>query len=249
VEDKNNPTPHELLLVGQLIAQLRAALESNANWGHIKWFLDALSGYRPKKTLAEIAHVANFHRSELTKRYYDDEKFLGVSDRDNLKRWLGIQEGVLNKNLEGVVLKVPETHIRLNELKAGARSFLEYGEWNTLEPLEQQGLDEVTSCLLCGNYTSAEFMALRTVESLLRRWYEGKTDSKLERESWGEILEQLNDLYPKPQRPKELSLLDYLRERRNEIAHPEALPSEEEATATFLNVIKVCKTITRELLK
>jgi len=67
---------------------------------------------------------------------------------------------------------------------------------------------------------------------------------------WGEILDELNELYPKKsERPKELSLLDYLRGRRNEIAHPEAISNPEEATATFLNVIAVCKAVKNELLR
>ena len=61
---------------------------------------------------------------------------------------------------------------------------------------------------------------------------------------WGEILDELNEIYPKKSgRPKELLLLDYLRERRNEIAHPDAISNPEAATATFLNVITVCKAV------
>lgn len=131
----------------------------------------------------------------------------------------------------------------------GIASFLDKEELSMLEPKERQGLDESASCLLHNSFTSAEFIALRTAESLLRRWYKNKTDKDLTRRRWGDILNELNDIYPKiSERPKELSLLDYLRLRRNEIDHPEAVSTPDEASATFLNTISVCKAVKSVLI-
>lgn len=244
-----NPTPEELVIVGEWITRLQLALERGDNWGYIKWCLDALSKYRDRKVLEEVAITAEIQTKELCSRYYDSKQYVDTSDRDLLKRWLGVEEGKLSELLKGVVLSIPQTHIKIDKLLGGAEMFLKPEEWAALYPLEQDGLNEAASCLLSNCYTSAEFITLRTAESLLRRWYEKETGNKLERQMWGEILEELNELYPKKaERPKELSLLDYLRGRRNEIAHPEAMSSPEEATATFLNVIRVCQAITHELL-
>ncbi|GAI00235.1 unnamed protein product, partial [marine sediment metagenome] len=68
---------------------------------------------------------------------------------------------------------------------------------------------------------------------MLKKWYEKKTGKKLGRTTWGQVLEKLNDAFPKQEeRPKELLLLDYLRERRNEIAHPEAVSNSVQASTT-----------------
>ena len=83
---------------------------------------------------------------------------------------------------------------------------------------------------------------MSAAESLLKKWYEKKKDIKLGRTTWGQVLEKLNEEFPNErERPKELLLLDYLRERRNEIAHPEAVSDSIQASTTFLNVINLCK--------
>ena len=87
-------------------------------------------------------------------------------------------------------------------------------------------------------------MALRISESLLKKWYEKKIGKKLGRTTWGQVLEKLNEEYPnEKERPKELLLLDYLRERRNEIAHPGAVSNSVQASTTFFNVISLCQTL------
>ena len=152
-------------------------------------------------------------------------------------------EGRLQEISKSWILSYPDTHIDATKLNQGIKAFLNDDEFNTLEPLERQGLDEAASSLLFNNFISAEFVALRTAESLLKRWYEKRTDKKLKRATWGEVLDKINEEFPKQKRSKELLLLDYLRERRNEIAHPEGTSGQEEASTTFFNVISLCKSL------
>jgi hypothetical protein len=208
-----------------------------------------LCSYKDKITLRFVGDDAESKLQGLRQRYYDDTKYIeqaDISDLQNLvNRWLGRVDVIAQK----WVLCIPQAHLDASKLVNGVKEFLDEKEFNMLNPLEQQGLNEAASCLLLNIFTCSEFIALRSVESLLRRWHEKKTGTKLEHEGWGDILDKLNSAYPKKsERPKELSLLDYLRERRNEIAHPEAISNPEQATSTFLNVIAVCKAVKGELL-
>jgi hypothetical protein len=183
--------------------------------------------------------------NELSKRN-DDEK-INYQDshmiRDSVNNWRG-RLAEVSKNW---IISCPKTHIDAGKLNKGSVAFLDAEEFIDLETLERDGLDEAATSLLFNNFISAEFMALRTAESLLKKWYEKKTGKKLGRTTWGQVLDKLNEEFPEKERPKELLLLDYLRERRNEIAHPEAVSDSLAASTTFLNVISLCKNLLLQL--
>ncbi len=247
--EKQNPDVHDIYELGQWLERAER-IESGQPWGMTRLCLKALCTYRHIRGLEVIGVEAESKRKELSRKYKGDNASIEEVDAELLELNVAEWRGRIEEISRHWVMTLPQTHMDIGKLIGGAKSFLEEKEWNMLQLLEQQGLNEATLCLLHNTFTSAEFIALRTAESLLRRWYQKKTGNKLERQMWGEILDELNELYPKkPERPKELSLLDYLRGRRNEIAHPEAISNPEEATATFLNVIAVCKAIKSELLR
>jgi hypothetical protein len=247
---KRNPNAYDIYQLGRWLAQLRsAAYVDYGTWGMVRVGLVVLIRYKNVKGLEFIGLGAEMHNARMSKEYNSNAKLVSAVDRKLLEGSIMQWYGRLDEVAQRWILSLPDTHMDIGKLNIGAKSFLAEGEWNMLQPLEQHGLNEAALCILSNTFTSAEFIALRTAESLLRRWYEKKTGNKLEREKWGEILEELNELYPKKsQRPKELSLLDYLRGRRNEIAHPDVISNTEQATATFLNVIAVCKAVKGELL-
>jgi len=243
------PDANEIYELGKWIAQLDSSAHYGT-WGMTRVCLETLTLYKFVKGLEFIGSEAEHFLKEMRKDYSSDDKPMENAGGHLLELAIRRWYGRLDEISKRWILSLPQAHIDVSKLTAGSKSFLEDEEWNTLESLEQQGLDEAASCLLFNNFTSAEFIALRTAESLLRRWYEKKTGNKIKRERWGEILDELIELYPKKsERPKELSLLDYLKERRNEIAHPEGISNPEQATSTFLNVIAVCKAVKTELLR
>ena len=250
MEGKRNPIALEIYYLGYSLANLKELLDHNFPWHLVKDELDRLKRYKFVTSLEFVGNNAEQYISWLSRDISDDSKPLGNKLSIWLRSMISEWEGQLNEVSKRWVISIPQVYLDIGKLNAGVQPFLQDEEFNILQPIERQGLDEGASCLLHNSFTSAEFIVLRIAESLLRRWYEKKTGNKLERQMWGEILDELNDLYPKKsERPKELSLLDYLRGRRNEIAHPEAISSPEEATATFLNVIAVCKAIKNELLR
>lgn len=249
MERQRHLTTCALLLAANCISHLAEVLKHNCQWRDIKHYLDYLSQFEEVRDLESITIEARGHMAVLGLKFLEDEDYIDAGDRVELAASVSTWQGRLEEMSKRWVLLCPQAHVELKRLVLGIKGFLDEEDLGVLEPLEEQGLNEATSCLLHNNFTSAEFIALRTVESLLRRWYGKRTGNKLERATWGEVLEELNNQFPKEKRPKELALLDYLRGRRNEIAHPEAISKTEEATATFLNVVAVCKSIKGELLE
>lgn len=249
MEEKITQKPFDLYLMGHWIRYLAESMAGGPYWKNVKVTLEKLTQFKEIGNLSFVGVESEQIKNLLSNKYWKDDQVIEFQDRIQLQSELSKWEGRIQEILKHWTLSFCQAHLDVSKLTSGAKSFLKDEEWNVLQPLEQQGLNEAASCLLYNNFTSAEFIALRAVESVLRRWYEKKTSKKLEKQMWGEILDELNELYPKKsQRPKELSLLDYLRERRNEIAHPEAISNPEAATATFLNIIAVCKEVKSFLL-
>ena len=242
---KNALNAYELFLAGQWIAGLRDRLaQSTAYCDDIKKCLESLLTMKTVKNLEFIVKEAGIFLNQLNSKYQQANARLDSSDRQKLKSTVIRWEGRLFEISKGWILSYPETHIDAGKLSKGSIAFLDAGEFVALESLERQGLDEAASSLLFNNFTSAEFMALRTAESLLKKWYERKKSIKLGKTTWGEVLEKLSQEFPKKEeRPKELLLLDYLRERRNEIAHSEGVSNSVQASTTFFNVISLCQTL------
>lgn len=237
--------PYDLILVGEWISSLKIALGSTAtNWGKVKGCLGWLSTVlKDAENLAFIGEEAETYLRMFESKYWKDDAYFDSQDQEELKYPVSRWEGRLQEISKNWILSYPETHIDAAKLNKGVKAFLSNDEFSALEPLERQGLDEAASSLLFNNFVSAEFVALRTAESLLKRWYEKRTDKKLGRTTWGEVLDKLNQEYPKEERTKELHLLDYLRERRNEIAHPGGVSNSVQASTTFFNVISLCKSL------
>ena len=238
-------TPYWLFVIGEWIGELKNGLaQSTTYYEAIGGGLVGLGILRDAPKFEFIGKEANSLWSEFYEKYHSLENAtLDSKDVESLKRTITRWEGRLQEISKNWILSYPDTHIDATKLREGAKVFLRDDEFNALEPLDQQSLSEAASSLLFANFISAEFMALRTAESLLKRWYANKTGTKLGKTTWGQVLEKLNEEYPKEERPKELILLDYLRERRKEIAHPEGISNSVTASTTFLNVISLCESL------
>lgn len=219
-------------------------MKRDTRWGTVKFYLDCLSKYFDVKGLGKsVGLSAKASYQTISKIYKKDDESLKPTDIEFLKTVIKQWEIQLENDSMRWVVCFPETNLNLDKLKEGARSFLIGDAWAMLSQFEQAGLDEATSCLLSNNFTSAEFIALRTVESLLRRWYEKKTGKAVEDTTFGQVLKKLDEEFPEKTRPKEISALYYFKERRNAIAHPDVISNAEETAMTFLQVISQCKAL------
>ena len=234
--------------LGFWLGRLDTSLQPSLPWGLARICLESLFDYKSKEGLQLIGQAASFYHKEFDNDYKKTEENIKEKHCYILQPVVAKWRGQIEMILKEWILCQPQAHIDIAKLIKGPKSFLTDEELNMLIPLEQEGLNEATQCLSFNNFTSAEFMSLRTVESLLRRWYEKHTNKSISDATFGQVLNRLDKEFPEPTRPREISPLYNLKERRNAIAHPEVISNEEEATMTFMLVIRQCKLLKNKLV-
>jgi len=232
----------DILQLGVWTGRLDAEVNNpSPYWGGVRLCLQPLCRYKKIDELEFIGSEAQGQLSQLSKKYKDPSKIMDEEDSSWIDTLLRQWEGRLSEISKKWILFSPETQLDISKLAFGAEAFFEDDEWEVLSQLEQQGLNEAATSLLGNNFTASEFMALRTIESVLRKWYRKKTGSSLGNVKWGNVLDKLEKEFPERQRPIEISALFHLRRRRNAVAHPDVISSESDASVTFIYVINVCK--------
>lgn len=233
------------LWLGRLDAEVNAP---NPGWGPVSTCLKPLCRFKQIGGLEFIGSVAQGQLSQLSKKYREPMKALDDDDSAWLNTLIQQWYGRLDEISKKWVLYIPETQLDINKLAFGAESFFEDDEWKVLSNFERQGLNEAATSLLGNNFTASEFMALRIIESVLRRWYEQKIGNSLGRVKWGRVLDKIDKEFPEDKRPTEISAMFHLKRRRNAIAHPDVISNESDASVTFIYVVNVCKAVKSILL-
>lgn len=233
--------------LGIWLGYLEAVTDSGAvPWGDVRECLQSLAEYR---TAVGVEFLGNDARSELyslARTYkYSYKRPFAKEDCAHLSGLVQKWYGRLEEISRHWVASTPTTSLDISKLSSGAGAFFEEGEWSLLSEIEQQDLNEAVVCLLANSYTASEFMALRAVESLLRRWYHWKTDKSIEHVRQADILDALDSEFPDKGRPKEISALFHLKNRRNSLAHPEMISNEENASVTFIYVVNTFKAVAK----
>ena len=151
---------------------------------------------------------------------------------------------MIRERLQNLYLVTPISKINPKKLIGGIEEFLSGELISFLEEIEVIDLTEATSCILVGSATAAEHITLRAAESILRRWYYYKTDTKLEYKAWGAVLDKLSKEYQdEAKRPQEIAYLGYLKLRRDEVAHPDRISTLTEAESTLLTVCSLIERV------
>ncbi len=139
-------------------------------WGNVRDAIQTLGTYKPIEGLEFIGSDSQTEFLRLARTYkYSYDRPFAEDDRASLNILIHNWYGRLTEVQKRWIIQSPKTHLDISKLCAGAHSFFEADQWSALNELEQQGLNEAVACLLANNYTACEFMALRTVESVLRR--------------------------------------------------------------------------------
>jgi hypothetical protein len=138
-----------------------------------------------------------------------------------------------------LVTVTPSTDLPTSKLRTGPEAFMEL-DADTLNqyPDVVGDLQEACGALLVGIPTCSEFISLRSVEGILRQWHSVEVEEETDYDGWYRAIKEMsNERYTDG--PKELALLDYLRERRNEVAHPDRRSTRRDAERTLQNAFDV----------
>lgn len=234
-------------LVGFYLERLEWAIAVAPNTAQIAPHIGALRGCEQICSFEDIGREAKYLHDTVS-GYGDQEVSQRTKNdlRDARARW----DTLARERLQDLYLVTPKSKIYPKYLMQGIEGFLSPECFSMLEGIELIDLREACYCILIGSATAAEHIALRAAESLLRRWYEHKTHKKISYRTWGTVLKRLAREYPEgKKRPKEIALLGYLKQRRDEVAHPQRVSSLTEAEATLMNVCSLIEGLAPVLAK
>lgn len=176
----------------------------------------------------------------------DDDEFLAnesvtisSSDGDELASAVQTWEQILRNKLgDEVRLRISSRGIVNVEKVMNDPSELFHSDsmWESLPDQTQGDLSEACRAVAVNCPTASVFLSLRAVEERLGEWYSEETNNELDKQTFGQVLHELDNQFDDDSRPSLLSHLDYLRERRNQVAHPVESPGSQEAESTLVMV-------------
>lgn len=143
--------------------------------------------------------------------------------------------------LDEIVAVTVEADLPTDKLSQGPHAFLDIQLGEGYKS-EYQDLQEACRDLLCGTYTSAEIMSLRSIEGLLRKWYKSEKGENPGKMKWHDVfgaLEASEDV----EGFQGMRYLDFFRERRNKVAHPDEHSDRKEAELTLQRTFYIIEKI------
>ncbi|HEX7363831.1 MAG TPA: hypothetical protein VF366_01540 [Dehalococcoidia bacterium] len=219
--------------IGYELSRLEWAIATINNCEEIGSFLSPFRVYELVSNFEDIGKEARGLHDQISKL---GKQAVPDSTKDKLRAVVTKWDTLMRERLHDLYLVTPQCTINAKRMMEGIDEILGEEDSLLLEEIEESDLDEACKCILIGSPTAGEHIALRAAESLLRRWYINKTGETLKYGTWGAVLNKLVKLFPEKKRPKEIALLGYLKERRDEVAHPERVSELSEAETTLMNV-------------
>ena len=192
---------------------------------------------------------------------YDPEDELTEKDAEELQQKAIAWKGILRQELEQEQ-RIPAGDTGLFDVQHlinSPRKLFSDIVWEWLDDRARSDIQEACKTLAINCSTSSVILSLRALEHCLRVWYVEEMGEELEA-GWGQALGQLfteflenessNDLMEQlGALPSVLSNLYYLKEKRNEVNHPEKSPSSQEARRTLMIVAATISEIHSEVVE
>jgi len=101
--------------------------------------------------------------------------------------------------------------------------------------------------LIYGSPTAAGLLFMRLCERATKELYKKVAGTDPTGMTWGQVLDNLERHYTEGNNAEILSLLRYLKEWRNKLAHPEKLLTQEEAEDLYVMAMRALKTVIKQL--
>jgi len=182
--------------------------------------------------------------------YYSPEEEVSPSDLEEILEKLGEWKEDYTSEIGDMDFArvVDKGLVDTRELYRNPKMIFDEDVWEWLDEKPREDIQDACQTLVLDMPTASIFLSLRTVEYCLRNWYFEKTGEEIERTSWGGVADKIESEFDDQTRePPVLSNLDYLRNKRNGIAHPDRSPSWEEAEDTLFTVRRTITEIHKEL--
>lgn len=205
--------------------------------------------------------VAQF-KTKIANNYDDFDASLSVEDGAQLEREATAWISVLEQNLENE-RRIPAADTGLMEVEGlleSPESLFSTPIWNWLHERPQSDIKEACKSIVIDSPTASVMLSLRAAEHCLREWHEDQTGESLEA-AWGRVLGQLINEYLDDEStnkslqqqlselPIVLSNLYYLKEKRNEVNHPQESPTNAEARRTLMLSVGTITEIYHEMVE
>jgi HEPN domain-containing protein len=141
----------------------------------------------------------------------------------------------LETHFRTTVARAPTTELGPDQVE-GTHEMLKAHVGQRFEPVVRD-LNEATTSLCAGSYTSAEFMCVRAAERTLRVYFRERLGEHVTKD-WSRALDAVVDRYD-GDLPEDLQALAHLRQRRERLSHPESHSSRQDAEHTLLRTYRL----------
>jgi hypothetical protein len=149
--------------------------------------------------------------------------------------WVSSIDDTLD-NKKSIVIN-NNSHLDIEKVLDSPSSFFGPEVWKWLDKEPENDIQESCRAIAYGLPTASVMLSLRAVEHCLRNWYEYDTGREIKKRNWGEVVGELEDVYDDAaDRPPVLSNLDYLKDKRNAVSHPDKIPTEKEAERMLFRI-------------
>jgi hypothetical protein len=233
------------------------------NGDHVFAALDFLVSLLQARDIeSAVAGRASQFKSDIENEYENPEDPLREEHGSQLERKAITWSSLLQQDLkEEQRIPAAETGVmEVEELLESPDSLFSQPVWNWLDERPESDIREACKSIVVGSPTASVMLSLRAAEHYLREWHEDKTGNSLEA-AWGRVLGQLMDEYLEDssenkslqhqlsELPPVLSNLYYLKEKRNEVNHPQKSPTDAEARRTLMLSVGTISEIYDELVE
>lgn len=195
-----------------------------------------------KETSDEIQEIIqNYDRTIIPWESTSGNSEIAKIDEDLLRKIPIWQDRIATElKTTNVIELLKETTLNPEKLSIGAKAFFDEGIWDLMKDLEKEDLEDGCRCLSVQAWTPASMINMRIVESVLKSYYKKITGKDPYGKQWNNILIELKASSSTD--TLLIGYLDYLRDIRNKLQHPDARVEQPEAEAVFhhtLNIINI----------
>lgn len=176
----------------------------------------------------------------LNEKYSEDENpSLKRSDAVELQDIAKLWFDRVQSEISEIVVFRAYTEGRLNPKKLcdGAKTFFQPKVWKKLPKIVKEDLEETAKCLLTQSWTASGLMSMRALESGVRKYYTEITGNSGDDKTFGQMTSELRNNQDADS--KLIGYLDYLKDTRNDLAHPNIRINQFEAEQAFQHTIQI----------